>query len=292
MKQSTFQGSDGAASRRLPVLALAVAALVGAGACSNGSEAASFPFEDAAPTTTSTSTSSSTPTSTTVETRVTVTTRLPGTTSTTRATTPPRPPQGDPAVTASPTGAAPETRISIAGDGFGAEHWAPAGPLWLAGGPSRCNFYAEADHEVRVSSAGRLTGYFVVPSRGVCRQSSEDDVPVLAGTYRIVYQCTACTIGEFTVTKSAAPATAECNDVGFAPNSDNMASDIVARGLSCEEAGAVVRKAGGPLGPLGGAARGEADGFTCIRTSQEDTGLPSARYECTRGGQRITFTRT
>lgn len=165
-------------------------------------------------------------------------------------------------------------------------------PLWLAGGPSGCDFFAEADHEVRVTADGRLTGSFVVPSHGGCRQSSGDDVPVLAGRYRIVYQCTACTIGEFTVTKSAPPATADCDDVGFAPASDNLASDIVARGLSCEEAEAVVRKVGGPLGPINGAARGEADGFTCVRTSQQQAGLPSAQYECTRGGQRITFLRT
>lgn len=144
-----------------------------------------------------------------------------------------------------------------------------------------------------VTSGGHLSGSFVVPSHGNCRQSSGDYEPVLAGHYRIVYQCTACTIGGFEVTVSAPPASATCDDVGFAPNSDNMAAEIVAYGLSCEEAEAVVRQVGGPLGPVNGAERGEADGFTCIRTSQyEGRGLPSATYECTRGSQRITFTRT
>lgn len=64
-------------------------------------------------------------------------------------------------------------------------------------------------------------------------------------------------------------------------------------GRSCQEAESVVRKVGGPLGSVNGAARGEADGFTCVRTSQQEgQGLSSARYECTRGSQRITLTRT
>ena len=297
MKASPSDGNDGTASRRRPVLALALAALVVTGACSNGSGASSFPFGDGTAASTTSTTSSSITTSpptttTTVEPRVTTTTRLPSTPTTTRATTPALPP-AEPRVTASPAGAAPGTRVSIAGDGFVAEHWrTPNVPLWLAGGPPGCDFFAGADHEVRVTADGRLTGSFVVPSHGACRQSSQGDVRMLAGTYRIVYQCTACTIGEFMVTKSTPPATANCDDVGFSPNSDNLASDIVAHGLSCEEAETVVRKVGGPLGPINGAARGEADGFTCVRTSQEEAGLPSAAYECTRGGQRITFIRT
>lgn len=201
---------------------------------------------------------------------------------------------GQPRAIASPPAAAPEARVNINGEGFTAENWrTPNVPLWLAGGASGCDFYAEADHQVDVSAGGRLTGWFVVPSHGTCRQSSTGDQPVTAGRYRIVYQCTACTIGEFEVTASAPPATARCQDVGFTPNSDNVAADIVAYGLPCAEAEAVVRKVGGPLGPINGAPRGEADGFTCRRTSQtEGRGLPMATYECTRGSQRITFERT
>ncbi len=209
------------------------------------------------------------------------------TTTTTRAA-------GQPRVTASPPAAAPEARVNISGEGFTAENWrTPNVPLWLAGGTSGCDFFAEADHQVEVSTGGRLTGWFVVPSYGTCRQSATGDQPVTAGRYRIVYQCTACTIGEFEVTASAPPATARCQDVGFTPNSDDLAADIVADGLSCAEAEAVVRRVGEPLGPLNGAAQGEADGFTCRRTSQtEGRGLPVATFECTRGSQRITFERT
>lgn len=274
--------------QRLPRLAWPVAALVFAGACSSGVEVVSSPLADAP----STSSTSSTTTSTTIP-PATTTTRVPSTTATTRPTTQTTARPGTPRLVASPAGAGPETRVSIVGDGFVADNWkSPAVPLWLAGGPSGCDFFADADHDVRVTADGRLAGWFVVPSHGACRQSSRGEVPVQAGRYRIVYQCTACTIGEFTVTESAPPVTARCTDVGFTPNSDNVASAIVAYGVSCQEAEAVVRTVGGPLGPVNGAPRGEANGFTCIRTSQEDRGLPSAEYVCTRGGQRITFTRT
>jgi hypothetical protein len=184
--------------------------------------------------------------------------------------------------------------VSLTGEGFIGEHWkTPNVPLWLAGGSPGCDFFADADHDVRVSADGHLSGWFVVPSYGNCRQSSVSGIPVAAGHYRIVYQCTACTVGEFEVTASAPPGGETCQNVGFTPNSDNLASDIVAYGLPCAEAEAVVREVGGPLGPINGAPTGEAQGFTCVRTSQyEGRGLPTATYECTRGDQRITFTRT
>jgi hypothetical protein len=91
--------------------------------------------------------------------------------------------------------------VSITGDGFTAAHWrTPNVPLWLAGGPSGCDFFADADHDVTVDATGHLAGSFVVPSHGACRQSSGGDLPVAPGRYRIAYQCTACTIGELTVT--------------------------------------------------------------------------------------------
>ena len=71
-----------------------------------------------------------------------------------------------------------------------------------------------------------------------------------------------------------------------------MASDIVAYGLSCEEAEAFVRKLGGSTGPVNGSARLHVDGFECVRTKQDLSALPMARYECTNGGKRISFIRT
>ena len=83
-----------------------------------------------------------------------------------------------------------------------------------------------------------------------------------------------------------------CSDVAFAPNSDNLASDIVAEGITCAEAEAFVRRVGGPLGPVNGPLRVEREGFVCTRTERPDDGLPSAGYECRDGARRITFVRT
>ncbi|MGI8810555.1 MAG: hypothetical protein ACR2KK_22440 [Acidimicrobiales bacterium] len=292
--------------KRLSVLAMAAAGLMVTGACAGGAVTRSFPLDVGKATTTTTSIPSSTTTSTTIAATTTSTSALRATTTTAgvvrnttptaKPTTSPRPLQpkpSEPRIIASPPGAVPESRVSIWGEGFTAEHWrTPNVPLWLAGGPSGCDFFAEADHQVTVTAGGELQGSFVVPSHGACRQSSTGEGPVLAGTYRIVYQCTACTIGEFTVTTSAPPSVGYCQDVGFTPNTDDVVADIVAYGLPCAEAEAVVRKVAKPLGPLTGAPRGEADGFTCVRTSEsEGRGLPSAEYECRRGGQKITFTR-
>jgi hypothetical protein len=265
-----------------------VAAVVLLGAC-DGTGPADVGAAGTATSTTEAATSVPEATTTSTSASIATTTTVRATTTTTM-----RRSTGDPRVVAVPPGAAAETRVSISGEGFTAQHWrTPNVPLWLAGGPVGCDFFADADHQVTVTAAGRLTGWFVVPSAGACRQSSGGDLPLAAGRYRIVYQCTACTVGDFDVTAGAPPATARCQDVGFTPNSDNMAADIVARGLPCSEAEAVVRKVGGPLGPINGAPQGEADGFTCRRASQDEgAGLPTATYECTRGSQRITFVRT
>lgn len=87
------------------------------------------------------------------------------------------------------------------------------------------------------------------------------------------------------------PAGSRCQPVVFPPTADDVAKDIVAYGLPCAEAESVVADAGGPLGP-DRADRAEADGFTCVQTSsQVGHGYPWATYDCTRGGQRITFAR-
>jgi hypothetical protein len=85
--------------------------------------------------------------------------------------------------------------------------------------------------------------------------------------------------------------TVRCSSVGFTPNSDNVASEIVATGLSCTEAEALVRAVGGPLGP-GGPERASANGFTCVLTGRSSEGLESATYECTNGARKVTFRRT
>lgn len=88
------------------------------------------------------------------------------------------------------------------------------------------------------------------------------------------------------------PSGSHCQTVTFPPTSDEIASDMVAYGVPCAEAEEVVRKVGGPLGPEG-PVQSEADGFTCVRTSvQIGHSFPVATYECKRGSDRITFSRT
>ena len=83
-----------------------------------------------------------------------------------------------------------------------------------------------------------------------------------------------------------------CQDIAFAPNSDNLASDIVATGVTCAEAEALVRKVGPQVGAIGGPSRVEADGWVCIRTASNDRFLPNSDFACTSGSKTVTFHRT
>jgi len=53
-----------------------------------------------------------------------------------------------------------------------------------------------------------------------------------------------------------------------------------------------VRKVGPLVGAVGGPTRIEVDGFTCMRTRQDDAGLPSSEFQCTGGSKKVTFLRT
>ncbi len=222
------------------------------------------------------------------------TTTLRGTTTTAQERTPVYDANGLPQVTASPPQGEVGATVHVDGYGFTDPHWKDAGStLWLsgAGGDPGCLVYAEAEHTIRVSPDGRLHGDFVVPSKGACRHTGVSEFALRPGTYSIVYQCTVCTIGTFELTGSAPPPSAECTTVGFTPNSDDVASSIVATGLSCEEAEAFVRKIGPSVGPFG-PARIELDGFECVLTRTDDVELPHGFFECTSGSKRISFVRS
>ena len=169
----------------------------------------------------------------------TTTTAPPATTSTTMAraaTTTAAPPttvrpvvvDGIPQVIATPTRAAVGGRVRIEGTRFTEEIWKPRDTRLWPQGPSGCGLTAEAQHRITVSVAGGLADELVVPATN-CPQSDVGDLPLTSGTYRIVIMCTPCTIGHVEVTSSAV----ECADVGFAPNSDNLAGAIVATGVTC-----------------------------------------------------------
>ena len=265
---------------RLTVL---IGLLVLAG-CSGDDARSLGPVPAAPPTSTTGPVTSTAPTTTAATVAPTTTRPAPATTSTAA----PRLVNGVPQVTATPARAPVGGRVRIEGTGFTDAMWrAPAPPLWLAE-KTGCNLFAQAEHSITVTAAGRLAGEFTVPGAGNCRMSDLGERPVTAGSYRIAFTCTACSIGELEVTTPAG----RCQDIAFAPNSDNLASDVVATGVTCAEAEALVRKVGPQVGAVGGPSRVEADGWVCIRTASDDRFLPNSDFACTSGSKTVTFHRT
>jgi hypothetical protein len=267
---------------RLP---LAIIGLLVLGGCSDSGTQSLGPVPTAPSTTTSTTVEVTTTTAAPAP-STTVTTGRPAAATTT--TVGPRLVDGIPQVTATPARAPIGATVRVEGTGFTDPMWRAAAPtLWLAE-RTGCNLFAPATHSITVSSAGRLTGEFTVPAAGACRMSDRGEQPVMAGSYRIVFACTACSIGELEVTTSASA----CQNVGFTPNSDDLASDIVAVGLTCAEAEALVRKAGVQARAIGEPTRFDIDGFTCVRVAFSDRFLPSSDWSCTSGSRQVTFHRT
>jgi hypothetical protein len=85
--------------------------------------------------------------------------------------------------------------------------------------------------------------------------------------------------------------TRECGVVAFSPNSEDAAGQIMATGLSCEDAKAFVEDAGARTSS-GGPQSVVVNGFRCVLTSSQDDPLPRADYECTDGPKKVTFVRT
>lgn len=85
----------------------------------------------------------------------------------------------------------------------------------------------------------------------------------------------------------------DCGSVGFAANSDDVAGAIAAQNMTCEEARSLVRVVGSEVGVVSGPDRLESGDFVCVRTAQEETGLPVSVFECTGSGARkVTFSRS
>jgi hypothetical protein len=259
----------------------AACSLLGAlilGACA-GDDAQSLGPVPTAPSTTAVPTTTPAPVTTTS------TSRAPATTSTTLKTVLV---DGIPQATVTPSRAEVGTVVRIEGSGFTDASWQSGEePLWLSGGSPGCSLYAEAQHTITVSASGRLTGTFTVPAMGGCRMSDLPPRPVPGGTYAVVFSCTVCVIGRFEVVGPGA-----CADVAFAPNSDNLATAVIATGVSCADAEALVRKVGAQVRSVGGPSRVEVDGYVCLRTGENTApGLPASDFECTSGSRKITFRR-
>lgn len=88
---------------------------------------------------------------------------------------------------------------------------------------------------------------------------------------------------------SAAPA--KCPQIGFTPNSDDVAGDITATGLDCTEASALVRRAREQHDPVTGRRFFRLEPFTC-RAARQDTALESTAYRCEDGSRRVTWDKT
>ena len=183
--------------RRQWLATAGIVGLVALGGCGGDREGAvplrTVPPTRAAPTTTTTAQP------TTETTRVRVSTTIPPRATTTEPARTPMLVDGVPQVTATPPRAGVGARVHLEGYGFTDQQWKAPGSLWLTASPGACALYAVAEHTVRVTPDGHLSGDFVVPARGECRMSDVAEAPVTAGTYRIAYSCTACFVGTFTV---------------------------------------------------------------------------------------------
>jgi hypothetical protein len=272
--------------RTIGLLVSAVAGVLILGACSSGGDPQSLGPVPTAPPTTALPTTSSTSTSTTRPAAVT-TTSPPTTRAPSSTTIKPVFVDGIPQVTVTPSGAEVGTVVRIEGSGFTTDAWRSGATLWLVGGSSDCNLYAEARHSITVSSTGRLSGTFTVPAMGDCRMSDLPPRPVVTGTYRLAYGCTICLVGRFDVISLPD----RCADVAFAANSDNVATDIIAIGISCSEAQALIRKVDAQISSVGGPSRVEVDGYTCVLTGEKTVGLPASDFECTNGAKTVRFRR-
>jgi hypothetical protein len=199
-------------------------------------------------------------------------------------------------LTITPTRAPAGARVRIEGDGYVGDPWRTGGgDVWLTELPGQggCGLVARADNDLQVDAGGHLSGGFVVPATGMCPTGgSELNTGPLR--YDIAYQCPDCHLGPFTVIlagESAEEPTGQaCPTVAFGVQ--NVASDIYANGLTCEDAESFLRAHAAPWGPENGPAHADADGFSCDRTGQSDIHLPRANYKCTRDSQILSFIRT
>lgn len=81
-----------------------------------------------------------------------------------------------------------------------------------------------------------------------------------------------------------AQASRTCAQVAFTPNSDDVASGIRARGLTCGLARDFVRDSEGRPGA-------RFRGFRCTAESVQDATMPYVRYRCTGAGDVIRWRR-
>lgn len=201
----------------------------------------------------------------------------------------------NPVVFVSPSRAPAGTRVFLDGTGFTGDHWESHGQLWLSivGGQSSCYLVAWADSQIVIDDFGHLEGSFIVPEKGSCRFTMNDEMSTAGLDFQLAYQCTACFIGTFSV--PPAPPTPEapgvhCGTMHFSHGPVSHGS-YYADGLPCDEARPVLADAWG-WAPATGPQHVDVAGFSCDRIGESIGGAPTATYRCVKGAKSVTFIAT
>ena len=82
-----------------------------------------------------------------------------------------------------------------------------------------------------------------------------------------------------------------CADIGFAPQSDNVATHIVATNIDCSEAQVLVRKVAAEHNVTTGPREFTSGTFACS-VATEDMALPVGHYTCIDGARKVTWDKT
>jgi hypothetical protein len=91
---------------------------------------------------------------------------------------------------------------------------------------------------------------------------------------------------------SATTAALQCEKIGFTANSDDVATEITATGIDCQEAGQLIRAVHTGQNPVSGSPTLDIDGFRCTVAEQPDDPLPATTFDCRRGDERVTWKKT
>jgi hypothetical protein len=83
-----------------------------------------------------------------------------------------------------------------------------------------------------------------------------------------------------------------CGDIAFSPNSDDMATNIVATGVSCAEATDLVRTVRGQHNFVDGPRAFTAAGWACTVSTDTASPVPVGHYRCSRGDSSVSWDKT
>lgn len=91
---------------------------------------------------------------------------------------------------------------------------------------------------------------------------------------------------------TGAGAPAKCPQIGFTPDSDDVAADITASAIDCAGASDLVRRVKQEHDPVTGPRLFRADPFTCRAVRNERVPLERTEYRCGDGARRVTWNKT